>query len=109
METITEKQKMPIEEFKYMRDVSLYEPITNLTQEQRDLLAKKFLEVDSRPINPLVENKVNETAIIIAQIVYNLVLVTGTGYAVFSLGYSGWWFLLTALFLANSLTENNPR
>lgn len=32
---------------------------------------------------------------------YNVLLISGTGYVVFVLGHSGWWFLLTLVLLCS--------
>lgn len=31
-------------------------------------------------------------------VLYEALILGGTGYAVFALGHSGWWFLLAAIF-----------
>lgn len=31
--------------------------------------------------------------------IYNAAIIIGTGYVVFELGYSGWWFLLAIILL----------
>jgi len=41
----------------------------------------------------------HKTTAIIAVTVYNLIIMSGTAYIVFWLGHSGWWFLLSYLFL----------
>ncbi len=38
-----------------------------------------------------------DVVIYIAALVANTIILVGTGYAVFVLGASGWWFLLTIL------------
>lgn len=35
-------------------------------------------------------------------LLYEGLVLGGTGYAVFALGHSGWWFLLAALFSAGA-------
>lgn len=36
--------------------------------------------------------------VFVAYYIYLLVIIFATGYIVFWKGYSGWWFLLTAIF-----------
>lgn len=33
-------------------------------------------------------------------LLYNILLIVGTAYIVFGLGFSGWWFLLTIILMA---------
>jgi len=39
-----------------------------------------------------------DVLIVFLVILYNLTIIGATGYVVFGLGYSGWWFLLTLCF-----------
>lgn len=41
--------------------------------------------------------------------IYVLLLIGACGYVVFGLGYSGWWFLLVALFTNISPTTNKDK
>lgn len=41
-----------------------------------------------------------EITYLIYIIFWELLVIGGTGYAVFILGHSGWWFLLAAIFSA---------
>lgn len=43
-----------------------------------------------------------EIGVLLLTLMYNLAILGGTGYAVFGLGYSGWWFLLAVLCLVSA-------
>lgn len=42
---------------------------------------------------------------IVFGLLYNLILLVGTAYVVFGLGFSGWWFLLALVLMVSIKTD----
>jgi hypothetical protein len=48
----------------------------------------------------------NYTLAFIFAATYNLLLLSGTAYLIVTYNWSPWWFLLTAMFLANASSKS---